>query len=222
MIKKVSLVVFLLMLTGRSGYAQIFESFDDGDFTNNPQWIGNSNSFVVNSSFQLQSNDTTANSTFYLSTANTFATLTQWEFWLKINFNPSSANYIDAWLVSSSGDLSALSNQGYFVRIGNTDDEISLYRKDKDGLTTKIIDGENGILNHANNTLKIKIIRDKNNKWILYRDLSGAGETYASEGSAIDTTYSTTSFFGFLIKQSTASFFQKHFIQSMASTGLKD
>lgn len=215
MIKKVSLFLFLLLLVSSRDYAQISESFDDGDFTNNPQWVGNSNAFVVNSSLQLQSNDTIANSSFYLSTANTLATETQWEFWLKINFNPSSANYIDAWLISSLSDLSALSNKGYFVRIGNTDDEISLYRKDENGLTTKIIDGENGILNHTNNTLKIKIVRDENSRWILYRDLSGTGNSYTSEGSVVDTTYTTTSFFGFLIKQSSAGFFQKHFIDDI-------
>lgn len=215
MIKKVLITLFLLMLISSRNYAQISESFDDGDFTNNPQWIGNSNAFVVNSSLQLQSNDTIANSSFYLSTANTLANSAQWEFWLKINFNPSSANYIDAWLISSSSDLSAPSNQGYFVRIGNTDDEISLYRKDENGLIKKIIDGENGILNHTNNSLKIKVIRDANNKWILYRDVSGTGNSYASEGSVIDTTYTTTSFFGFLIKQSTAGFFQKHFIDDI-------
>ncbi|HUZ61589.1 MAG TPA: hypothetical protein VMU83_22625 [Hanamia sp.] len=134
-----------------------------GDFTNNPQWVGNSKAFDVNSSFQLQSNDTIANSSFYLVTANSLATLAQSEFWIKINFNPSSANYIDVFLTSSSSDLSASSNQGYFIRIGNTDDEISLYRKDLNGAITKIIDGENGILNHSSNVMKIKVTRDAAN-----------------------------------------------------------
>ena len=204
-----------LLLSGGVGYSQLTENFNDGDFTNDPQWGGNSNSFVVNSLLQLQSNDTTANSSFYLSTPNNLAAAAQWEFQIKMNFNPSSANYIDAWLTSSSGDLIAPTNIGYFVRIGNTDDEISLYRKDMSGPTTKIIDGENGILNHSSNVMKIRVIRDATNKWTLYRDMSGAGNSFSSEGSSIDSTYTTSSYFGFLIKQSTASFFQKHFIDDI-------
>ncbi|HET7116299.1 MAG TPA: lamin tail domain-containing protein [Hanamia sp.] len=215
MVKRILFFLYLLTLINKFGYSQISESFNDGDFINNPQWIGNSNAFVVNSSFQLQSNDTIANSSFYLATANTLATSVQWEFLVKINFNPSSANYIDAYLTSLSGDLNASSNQGYFVRIGNTEDEISLYRKDGSGVMTKIIDGENGILNHSSNTMKIKVIRDANNQWILYRDVSGTGNFYISEGSMMDDTYTTTSFFGFLIKQSTSGFFQKHFIDDI-------
>lgn len=213
--RNIIIIFIYLLLSGKSGHAQVIENFNDGDFTNYPQWIGNSNAFDVNSSFQLQSNDTIANSSFYLVTANTLAILAQWEFWIKINFNPSSANYIDVFLTSSSSDLNASSNQGYFVRIGNTDDEISLYRKDLNGVSTKIIDGENGILNHSSNVMKIKVTRDAANHWVLLRDLSGTGNSYISEGSVADDTYTTTTFFGFLIKQSTAAFFQKHFFDDI-------
>ncbi|HEY5370849.1 MAG TPA: lamin tail domain-containing protein [Hanamia sp.] len=209
----ISFIYFFL--SGGLGYSQVSENFKDGDFTNDPQWGGNSNSFVVNSSLQLQSNDTTVNSNFYLSTPSSLATSAQWEFQIKINFNPSSANYMDAWLTSSSGELSASSNFGYFVRIGNTDDEISLYRKNESGIVTKIIDGENGILNHSSNVMKIKVIRDISNQWTLYRDMSGTGNSFYAEGSNVDSTYTTSSYFGFLIKQSTAIFFQKHFIDDI-------
>src|SRR6185437_12942052 len=114
--KIISFIYFFL--SGGLGYSQISENFSDGDFTNNPQWVENTSGFVINSSLQLQSNDTIVNNGFYLSTANNLAVSAEWEFWVKINFNPSSANYIDAWLTSSSGDLSAPSNYGYFVRIG--------------------------------------------------------------------------------------------------------
>jgi len=211
--KIISFIYFFL--SGGLGYSQVSESFNDGDFTNNPKWVGNSNAFVVNSSLQLQSSDTVVNSSFYLGTASNLATSAEWEFWVKIDFNPSSANYIDAWLTCSSGDLSAPSNYGYFVRIGNTDDEISLYRKNESGVMTKIIDGENGILNHNSNVMKIKVIRDPAHQWTLSRDLSGSGNFFYNEGSNIDSTYTGSSYFGFLIKQSTASFFQKHFIDDI-------
>src|SRR5450432_2633366 len=169
--------LFLLMFISVICNAQLTENFNDGDFTNNPVWSGNTSDFIMNSSLQLQSNSTVANSNYFLSTPNTLAIGTQWEMYLQITFNPSSANYIDAWLISSSSDLTSNTNTGYFVRIGNTDDEISLYRKDADGSITKIVDGTDGVLNSSNNVMKIKVTRDDSNRWTLSRDLSGTGNS---------------------------------------------
>src|SRR5674476_1002677 len=130
--------------------AQLSENFNDGDFTNNPAWSGGTSDFVVNSSLQLQSNNTVANSNYFLSTPNSLATSAQWEMYIQIAFNPSSANYIDIYLTASASDLTLNTTTGYFVRIGNTNDEISLYRKDNGGLITKIIDGADGVLNTNN------------------------------------------------------------------------
>ncbi len=206
---------YLLLFAVRFGYAQISENFNNGNFINNPTWIGDTSRFIVNSSFQLQSNNTVANSSFYLSTANALATNTQWEFWIRIAFNPSSANYVDAYLTASASNLSLNSTSGYFVRIGNTEKQISLFRKDVTGGVTKIIDGVNGILNHSNNIIKIKVIRNASNQWTLFRDLTGTGNSYISEGKIIDATYNTSAYFGFFIKQSTASFFQRHFFDDI-------
>ncbi|HVZ97996.1 MAG TPA: lamin tail domain-containing protein [Chitinophagaceae bacterium] len=195
--------------------AQVSENFNDGDFTNNPAWSGGISDFIVNSSLQLQSNNTTANSTFFLSTPNSLATTAQWEMYIHIAFNPSSANYIDVYLIASAADLTQTTTTGYFVRIGNTDDEICLYRKDAGGVITKIIDGVDGILNNSDNVMKIKVSRNASSQWTLSRDMTGTGNSYVSEGTATDTTYTTSAYFGFLIKQSTASFFQKHFFDDI-------
>src|SRR5665647_1947876 len=138
--------------------AQLSENFNDGDFTNNPSWSGGTSDFIVNSSLQLQSNNTVANSNFFLSTPNSLATSAQWEMYIQLAFNPSSANYIDVYLTASSSELSADATTGYFVRIGNTNDEICLYRKDNSGAITKIIDGADGVLNTSNNAMKLKVI----------------------------------------------------------------
>lgn len=215
MSKKVLFNFGILFLITLRLSAQLSENFNDGDFSSNPPWSGNTGDFIINSSLQLQSNNTIANSTFYLSTSNDKAMATEWEFFIQINFNPSSANYIDVYLTSSSDDLSAAATTGYFVRIGNTDDEISLYRKDTNGSSVKIIDGIDDILNKSTNAVKIKVTHDVFGQWILNRDLTGTGNSYISEGSSTDITYTTSSYFGFFIKQSTSSFFQKHFIDDI-------
>ncbi len=213
--KKFLLSLAIFLLTSLSTRAQLFENFDDGNFTENPVWSGDSSSFTVNNDLQLQSNNFIPNSTYNLVAPNFQCGSTQWEFWMRLAFNPSSANYIDTYLTSSGSNLTDSANTGYFVRAGNTDDEVSLYRRDVNRILTKIIDGENGILDHTNNILKIKVIRDSIGKWNLYRDLSGTGNFYTKEGTVTDSTYTTSSWFGFLIKQSTASFFQKHFMDDI-------
>lgn len=193
---------------------QITESFSDGEFTGNPVWLGDTSGFAINSSFQLQSANTVANSNFYLSTENVLATSAQWEMYVQLDFNTSSANYVDIYLTASASDLTSTNTSGYFVRIGNTDDEISLYRKDADGTSTKIIDGADKILT-SNNLLKLRVIRSAANEWTLLRDLTGTGTSYITEDVVTDSTYTTSSYFGYLIKQSTASFFQKHFFDEI-------
>lgn len=215
---KKQLFVFLLpvfLFSSLTIRAQFIENFNDGNFTANPVWVGNTADWIVNPALQLQSNNTVAGSSFYLSTENSLATTAQWEFYCRLDFNPSSANMVDVFLTASASNFSLTTTSGYFVRLGNTDDEISLYRKNASGVVTKIIDGVNGILNTSNNVMKVKVIRDASNQWTLLRDLSGTGVSYFSEGSVTDATFTTSLFFGILVRQSTSSFFQKHYFDDI-------
>ncbi|MEO8771609.1 MAG: lamin tail domain-containing protein [Ferruginibacter sp.] len=210
--RKKLLAGFLLLFCSVCSFAQFTENFSDGDFTNNPTWGGGTADWIVNATFQLQSNNTVANSTYYLSTASTKATTAQWEFSTLITFNPSSANYVDVFLIADASDLTQTTTNGYFVRIGGTADEICLYRKDG-ATSTKIIDGVDGVLNTSNNNVQLKVIRDAANQWSLSRNLNIT--SFVNEGIVTDATYLTSAFFGVLVKQSTASFFQRHFIDDI-------
>jgi hypothetical protein len=207
----ITFTVLLVLGFAQNINAQFSDNFSDGDFTNNPAWVGGTSDFIVNAAMQLQSNNTVASSNFYLATPNTKATSAQWDFYCQFTFNTSGTNYTDVYLTASASDLTNTNTTGYFVRIGNTDDEISLYRKDAGVAAIKIIDGLNGTTNTSNNTMRIRVIRNAANQFNLLRDLSGTGSSYTSEGTVIDATYTTSSFFGIWTRQSTASFFQRHF-----------
>jgi hypothetical protein len=209
-----SLTVFFLVLfltNYFSAKTQFTDSFDNGNFTTNPVWIGNTNDWIVNTTLQLQSNSTVANSNFYLSTANALATKAQWEFWCRLAFIPSSANYVDVYLTASSSNVTQSNVTGYYVRLGNTTKDISLYRKNANGTSTLIIGGVGNTLNSSNNIFKVKVIRDSLNKWTLFRDMTGTGNNYVSDGFATDATFTTSAYFGIWVRQSTSSFFQKHY-----------
>ncbi|MEO7767492.1 MAG: lamin tail domain-containing protein, partial [Ferruginibacter sp.] len=209
---------FIFLLIPFAAKTQLTENFSDGDFSINPQWVGNTASWIINPAYQLQSNNLVANSSFYLSTVSTLAQSAQWEFTVNLRFATSGANYADVYVISSSSDLSAVSTSGYFIRIGNTADEISLYRKDAGVAgSTKIIDGTDGVLSSSsNNIARIKLVRDASNQWTLFSDITGTGNAYVSEGTITDVTYSTAAYFGILVKQSSiAGFAQKHFFDEI-------
>ena len=190
--------------------AQINESFTDGDFTSNPTWTVNSISdFSVNAG-QLKSANTTSNSAFYISTTNTLSSNCTWEFWVNLQFATSSTNYVDAYLISDNTNLLASTINGYFVRIGNTSDDICLYKSNA-GTQTILIDGVNSsVASSSNNLIKIKVTRTSANVFTLERDMTGTGSSYFNEGTITDASFNTSVAFGFAVKQSTASFFGKH------------
>ena len=202
-----------MMLLTEMAAAQWQETFSDGNFTANPPWMGNTADWIVNGAGQLQSGSQVANSSFYLVTPSSQALDTEWEFVVRLGFNTSSANYADIFIIASAADLSAAGTTGYFVRVGNTQDEVSLYRKDATG-STRIIDGADGSTAGSDNLLRIKVVR-AGNQFMLYRDATGTGNNYAAEGSATDNTYTGSAFFGVLVRQSTTAFFGRHFFDDI-------
>jgi Lamin Tail Domain len=204
------LIIYFLALTTVC-YAQVADDFSDGDYTNNPAWTpdNTTNWNIVNG--QLRSNSATANSTFSISTPSIHALDAQWEFYINLQFNTSSANYVDVYLISSNAAM--VSADGYFVRIGGTPDEISLF-KCTGGAISILINGTDGITNVSNSVLKIKVTRNAANVWTLQHDISGAGNNYFTEGTATDNSFVSSLFFGIRITQSTASFFSKHFFDN--------
>lgn len=110
-------------------------------------------------------------------------------------------------------DLASPANRGYFVRLGGTPDEVSLYRRT--GTTiTRIIDGTDGVTDHSNTTLRIKVVRNGAGQFLLFRD-EGARGNWLAEGAVTDHTFTTSTYFGIWIKQSTPSFFGRHYFDDI-------
>ena len=97
---------------------QISDNFTDGNYTSSPTWASSATTDFTVVSGQLTSANTTTNSNFYISTSNTLVTNCQWEFYVNLQFNTSSTNYVDIYISSDVSNLQAASINGYFVRIG--------------------------------------------------------------------------------------------------------
>ena len=122
-------LIFLIILQTTIFYsvaAQVTDDFSDGNFTENPIWSGENSKFIVNTEGQLQLKAPAEADQSYLSTSSEISNNAEWTFYIKMGFNPSSNNYMDIYLMSDTADLSGSVN-GYFVRIGNTQDDVCLY-----------------------------------------------------------------------------------------------
>ncbi len=192
--RHVFLIYFLLSI---KLFSQVTDDFNDGDFSINPQWTGNGNLFIINNSNQLQLNDTEEN-TAYLVTSNNLISDTEWRFWIKQSFSPSSNNNSRFYLTSDKQDLSLPLN-GYFLQFGESgsNDAVELFRQTGSDVSS-IMRSEDGIIS-SSFEMGVRIIHFHNGKWELYLDRSG-GENFKLAAEGNDTLFNSSAYLGFLCK----------------------
>jgi len=180
-------------------FGQVNDSFSDGNFINNPFWTGNTANFIVNSSFQLQANVQTSSTSSLFTTSEAFENA-QWDCWIKIQYSTSSGttstystNYTSIYLASDKTDITNGCN-GYFVKIGDTKDDVSLWLQE--GATkTKIIDGKDTRSEGNPVEMHIKVTRDAQGNFKLYSKLSTETD-YFLEGTTQNNVVKNSNFFG--------------------------
>ncbi len=185
--------LLLFLCIGQQLNAQFTDDFTDGDFSSNPTWTGETDKFIVNAQNQLQLFAPAVADDTYLSTESAAIENASWEFFVRLNFNPSSTNYARVYLVSDNENLKGALN-GYFVYIGGTADKISLFRQ-TGTVRTEIITGASGSVNVNNVEVKIRVTRDDIGNWTLERDTSLTDE-FISEGNVFDDTHFQSAYFG--------------------------
>lgn len=212
------IILITLCVSFFTSNAQLVENFSDGELSQNPTWTGDIDEFIVDASSQLQSNGDTISTTnreIYIATPSTALSNAQWEFFVNPKVGTSSNNRMDVFL-SSNSDILTGDNQGYFVRIGGTPDEVALFRKDGIGVESYVITGVTGSINSSStNPTKIKVTRDLNGLWSLYADYEGSGLLYNLVGTANDVTYTTSTHFGLVVRYSNSNR-QKYFMDNIS------
>jgi len=212
--KKLALI-FMLFIPIFS-FGQLTESFADGDFTVNPAWTGTTTNFMVNAAGQLQSKATAASTSFLFTPSEAIDNAT-WECWVKVNYNPSSGNYPVIYLASDS-DNPVNGCNGYFVKIGDTQKDVSLWLQEGTQ-KTKIIDGADKRTDRSPCELKVKVTRDVLGNFALYSKLTGESD-YVLEGTTQNYTLKTSSYFG-LMYVNTATTGSYYYFDDIVVTGNK-
>jgi hypothetical protein len=184
---------------------QFTDGLDDGNITDDPAWSGDVDLFSVvdeSGNFILRSNNPGA-ATYHLSTPSSTALVAQWEFFVDLRFATSGVNYVDMYLVSPQADLNARP-PGYFVRIGDTPDNIVLNKREGTTNTALVQSPTGTVGSSSSNPFRIRVTRDASDTWTLAYQPGGAGP-FTTAGVATDNTFNSGTHFGILIVQSTAA-----------------
>ncbi|MGB0886138.1 MAG: lamin tail domain-containing protein [Chitinophagales bacterium] len=190
-----TIILTLFIALGFFAKAQFQDNFTDGNFTSNPIWIGDTDSFEVDLSNQLHLNAPSNSQESYLAVPSLAAVDGYWEFYVDLDFNPSGSNRAYVYLISDQANLKGSLN-GYYVLVGSTSDEVSLYRQNGTS-SSEIIDGIDGTV-AISPKVKIKVTRDLFGNFELFTDTSLTFTNPISEGSVFDNNYMSSTHFGVL------------------------
>lgn len=187
-------IIFILCLSLISLplFGQMSDSFDDGDFTNNPTWTGDVDDFKINDDLQLQLDATVAGES-YLSTEHNLTSLEdkEWRYKIKYAFAPSNNNRGNTYLTATSADLSS-NPDGIYFRIGENgaNDPIELIER-SGGVETTILTSTPAMV-AASFDIHVKIIYRANGDWELYVDTDGEDTFLLDETANHPTTITGT------------------------------
>jgi hypothetical protein len=199
-------LLFLCLLCTKLAFAQLNDSFSDGDFTNSPTWLGSASSFQVIDGV-LSTNGPQAASTLYLSTANSLVGNMAWEFYVNLGFDPSTTNYPRIYLISNMQDLSStVGMQAYILQLGasGSAENFSFVRQNGSSLNTLLTLPDKTRSANSTVTARVRVERTAAGRWDFYTDFSG-GRNFTYDGSVVDNAYTSSSFFGVYCRYSTAS-----------------
>lgn len=184
---------FMLAISGLLGQTAVTDDFSDGDFSNDPSWLGDTAYFEITIAGELRLVDSLAGDR-CLTTASDIGLEASWEWRCRLDFNPSSSNYLKVYLMSDNPDLKA-PLRGYFLRIGgSSSDRISLYRQDL-SQAVKIAESTAGWVDAEPLAIALRVTRDSTHHWQVLADTGLAGN-FQVVASADDSTHLNSSYFG--------------------------
>lgn len=137
--------------------AQLNDNFSDGNFSDNPTWLGEVTDFRVDVNQRLQLFADAQSGAKNLYTTSNVVNNAEWRFDLHFGFNPSSSNLAEVYLMAENGSLET--SNALFLRIGSTADNLVLYER-INGNETVIISSANKILDVDSVAVNIRVQRN--------------------------------------------------------------
>lgn len=180
--------------------AQLMDQFSDGDFSSNPPWMGLTDLFAVEDEMlRLKDPSPSSNNVawLYLHAPTSLQEETVWEWYVRLDFDPSASNYARIYLQAALHELTHPAQQGYYLRFGGASgavDALELYRQDGAGHTL-LLSGAAGAVATQPAQARFRIVRGTGGHWTLWADYTG-GTDFQEESSAVDSTYRQGDYMG--------------------------
>ncbi|GAA5523353.1 lamin tail domain-containing protein [Aliifodinibius salicampi] len=197
---RLCLLLILILAIPSIGYGQSVnfeDGFEDGDFTENPSWSGDDSLYTITSEEEnhlLKLNGNAGDNPAYLSVPSTSIS-GSWEFYIKLDFSPSSGNRADIFLMSDIPDLTGPVN-GYALRAGEngSEDVFRIVRYNNGAEEATVLSGTTDI--SGGGAFRVKVSRVASGEWTL-EVAQGYDGILSQEGSIeTDNTYTSSSYFG--------------------------
>lgn len=170
------------------------EGFEDGDFTNNPTWNGDTGDFTVvqdSPNWLLRLNASTSPA--YLSTPLS-NTVGSWEFYIEFRgFEPSGSNQANIFLMSDIADLEGPVN-GYAIQVGESGDDVFRLVRYDSGSEAATVLSDNTIV-QSGGGYTVRVSRNNQGDWQL-QVAEGYGGAFNPAVTGTDNTHTSASYFG--------------------------
>ncbi|WP_026474064.1 lamin tail domain-containing protein [Alkaliflexus imshenetskii] len=183
----------LLFLPVSMLFGQVVESFSDGDFTDNPTWVGMTDYFRIDpqsGALQLYAPAEAGNA--WIFTRSSAIEEAVWEFSFRMGFNPSANNYARVYLTANAPDINLITSSYYLV-LGTTADNVSLWQN-IGGKHTRLIEGVAKRLDFNNVNGRVRVTRNIGGAFALETNM---GDGWIEEGRSELSVGHVSEWFGF-------------------------
>lgn len=198
--------------------AQFADSFSDNNLNLNPAWIFNPAEFE-NTNGQLHSKAAGGGNINFSAAYPFNAKSSTWfSFDFKLEINPSSANYFDYYICADT--FPGQAKNGYFIRVGDTKDNLVLYRLNN-GIKTAVLTGITGLLNTSTSHYCVRMVHTRDGNLRFYR-INQADSSWKTESICPDAFLFNGKYGGIKIQQSGTTAAGKHYFDNLYSGNFTD
>ncbi len=170
------MIFTIVAFRNQTVFAQFFDDFSNPDIA--ARYTGNTNHFIVNAQMELQLSSPVAGMS-YLAAPIQFADSIVWEFYFRLEFDPSTSNRLRIWLSSSNEILE--NGDGLYLEIGESLNVDAVRLFEKSGPTrTELAAGTLGKVAITPAICAVRCTYDQQGILKVFCDYSG-GDLYEEE-----------------------------------------
>lgn len=182
------LLCLLSLLRPGSLAGQVWDDFSDGDITSGVVWTGDTGAFMV-SGGALKLSSSGSDSSFLSTGVVAMGDTMEWSVQVKLNFAPSSLNYLRLYLSSDQTNLKSPLN-GYFLQLGETGGADAVVLSRQSGYTVfPLLRSRDSLVAQAGE-IHLRVLRLPGGIWTLQTDPECDGSWF-NEGSITDNSFTT-------------------------------